>query len=81
MVTPRWLDAILYHHAALDLGHPDARAQLAEAIIDGLPSENMRATTRATIVYQSFRASNVRVTPDDLASAITHSITDVLKEE
>lgn len=79
-MAPSWLDSILYNHATLDLVHPDARAQLARAILDGLPSDVILKTARATLVFESVRAATVTVTPDSLASEITRTITEALKE-
>lgn len=79
-MAPTWLDSILYRHATLDLVHPDARAQLATAILEGLPDDVMRRTTRATLVFESIRSATVTVTPDSLASEITRTITEALKE-
>jgi hypothetical protein len=36
-VNPAWLDKVLAAGATLDLHHPDARAKLAEQIIEAIP--------------------------------------------
>jgi hypothetical protein len=41
--APAWLDRVLAAGATLDLHHPDARAQLAAAILEAIPRADVVA--------------------------------------